>query len=48
MDWILIMLIVLFIATLAAFYAGMLPYPIGWLVLAALIVLRVNQIRRRP
>jgi len=41
-DWITALLIVLLIATLIAFFTGVLPYPVGWIVLAALLVFRLT------
>ena len=40
-DRILLVLVALLLASLAAFFTGVLPYPIGLLVLSVLIVARV-------
>jgi dihydroxy-acid dehydratase len=47
MDWILVILGVLFLATLTAFFLGIIPYPIGWIVLAFLFSARLLQIKNR-
>jgi dihydroxy-acid dehydratase len=41
-DWISALLIVLLIATLTAFFTGVFPYPVGWIVLTALLVFRLT------
>ena len=41
-DWISGLLIVLLIATLWAFFSGAFPYPYGWIVLMALLVMRLT------
>lgn len=45
-DWPLIALVLAFIALLAAFFKGDLDYPIGWLLLPALIYIRIQNIRK--
>jgi hypothetical protein len=45
MDWILVVLGVLFLATTSAFMLDFIPYPIGWIVLGLLFFLRLTQIR---
>jgi dihydroxy-acid dehydratase len=47
MDWILLLIGVLLIVTLAAFFAGIIPYPYGWMVLLVLLILRALQNRTR-
>lgn len=46
-DLPLIVLVVLFAGVIAAFVTGILRYPLGWLVLAVLIYLRIAHIRRQ-
>ncbi|MCK8602096.1 hypothetical protein [Desulfoferrobacter suflitae] len=46
-DFPLIVLVVLFAGVVAAFMRGVIAYPLGWLVVAALIYLRIVKIRRR-
>jgi dihydroxy-acid dehydratase len=41
-DWITALLVILLIATLLAFFAGVFPYPVGWIVLTALLVFRLT------
>ena len=41
-DWISGLLIVSLIATLWAFFTGAFPYPYGWIVLMALLVMRLT------
>jgi hypothetical protein len=41
-DWISGLLIVLLIVTLWAFFSGAFPYPYGWIVLLALLVMRLT------
>ncbi len=41
----LILLVVLLIATLGAFLLGILPYPVGVLVLVVLIMIRIRSIK---
>jgi len=43
----LLILIVLLIATLVAFFTGIVPYSYGWIVLAALLVFRLTAVRKR-
>jgi len=47
MDWILLLLIILLVATLIAFFAGVFPYPFGFFVLLAFIGLRFVHLRRK-
>ncbi|MGD2136888.1 MAG: hypothetical protein PVF08_01435 [Gammaproteobacteria bacterium] len=47
MDPVLLLLSALLLASLAAFLSGILPYPFGLLVLAALIAARLHD-RRDP
>ena len=42
MDRTLILLVVLLVATLAAYFAGVVSYPLGWLVIAVLIFGRLG------
>ena len=46
-DWITALLIALLAATLLAFFAGLFPYPIGWIVLTALLVFRLTSIANK-
>jgi hypothetical protein len=46
-DWISGLLIVLLIATLWAFFSGAFPYPYGWIVLTALLVMRLTATKKR-
>jgi dihydroxy-acid dehydratase len=41
-DWITLLLTVLLIATLLAFFTGVFPYPVGWIVLSALLLFRLT------
>ena len=41
LDWISALLIILLVATLVAFFTGAFPYPYGWIVITALLVLRL-------
>ena len=41
------LLILLLVATLAAFFTGIFPYPYGWLIIASLLVFRVLGSQRR-
>jgi dihydroxy-acid dehydratase len=47
MDWILVVIGLSLIATLTAFLLGLIPYPIGWIVLLLLFALRVMQIKNK-
>lgn len=47
MDWVLVLLVILLIVVLTAFLMGMLPYPIGLLVLLVLIGMRIVQSRNK-
>jgi hypothetical protein len=44
-DPYVILLAILLIATLAAFFLGVLPYPVGVLVLVVLLMFRIRSIR---
>jgi hypothetical protein len=46
-DWISGLLIVLLIATLWAFFTGAFPYPYGWIVLMALLVMRLTAMQKK-
>lgn len=41
-DWITALLVLLLAATLFAFFVGVFPYPVGWIVLTALLVFRLT------
>ena len=41
-DWISVLLILVLLATLIAFFAGVFPYPYGWIVLTILLVFRLT------
>lgn len=47
MDLLLIVLILLLVATLAAFIAGITPYPIGSIILLAFVIARIFHLRTR-
>jgi hypothetical protein len=47
MDIPLLVIGVLLVATLAAFFTGLLPYPIGWIILTAAFVGRWLFLRAR-
>ena len=47
LDRILVVLIVLLLATLAAFFSGMLPYPFGFIILSIFIIARILYLRGR-
>lgn len=38
MDWLTVILLVLLIATLIAYFSGIFPYPFGWLILVAILI----------
>jgi len=42
LDWISVLLIFVLMATLIAFFAGVFPYPYGWIVLTVLLVFRLT------
>jgi len=42
LDWISVLFIFVLIATLIAFFAGVFPYPYGWIVLTVLLVFRLT------
>jgi hypothetical protein len=47
MDRYLLLLSVLLLLTLGAFFAGFIRYPVGWLILSALLIMRINQLRKQ-
>jgi hypothetical protein len=47
MDIPLLVIGALLILTLAAFFTGLLPYPIGWIILTAALVARLLFLRAR-
>jgi hypothetical protein len=47
MDIPLLVIGALLILTLAAFFTGLLPYPIGWIILTAAFVARLLFLRAR-
>ena len=47
-DWLTILLAVLLLATLLAFFTGVFPYPFGWLIIAGLLVWRITGRKRDP
>ena len=47
MDLPLLVIIILLGITLAAFVSGLIPYPIGWIVLSAFLIARLLQLSRR-
>ena len=46
-DWISALLTGALIATLLAFFAGVFPYPYGWIVITALLVFRLTAVSQR-
>lgn len=46
-DWIALLLIVGLLATLTAFFSGLLPYPIGLIAFAALLAFRLMAMQKR-
>ncbi|MDJ0778143.1 MAG: hypothetical protein QNJ85_09785 [Gammaproteobacteria bacterium] len=46
-DGITLLLIVALVATLIAFFSGVFPYPYGWIVLTALLLMRLTATRRK-
>ena len=46
LDWIAALLASALAATLIAFFAGIFPYPYGWIVITALLVFRLTAVRR--
>lgn len=42
LDWISALLIIALMATLIAFYAGIFPYPYGFIVITLLLVFRMT------
>lgn len=47
MDLPLLLIGASLIAALTAYFMGFIPYPIGWLVLSLLLILRVRYLRRK-
>jgi dihydroxy-acid dehydratase len=47
MDIPLLVIIVLLSITLVAFFSGVIPYPIGWIVLSAFLLARLLQLSNR-
>ena len=47
MDKPLLIILLLLLATLGAFFAGLWPYPFGWIVLALLLVARLLHLKNR-
>lgn len=41
-DWITMLLSVLLVATLLAYFMGAFPYPYGWIVLSVMLVFRLT------
>ena len=41
-DWIAALLIIALIATLVAFFIGLIPYPYGWIVISLLLMFRLS------
>ena len=46
-DWITVVIVVLLLSTLAAFFAGVFSYPYGVIVLAALLLFRLSTSRQK-
>ena len=46
-DWITAVLIAALAATLLAFFSGAFPYPYGWIVLTALLFMRLSAKREK-
>ena len=40
-------MLLLLIATLVAFFTGVLPYPYGWMVIGVLLALRLTAVQKR-
>lgn len=47
MDRYLLLLSILLVLTLGAFFMRLIHYPVGWLILTALLIMRVGQLRKR-
>ncbi len=47
LDWISGLLVILLLATLYAFFAGVFPYPYGWIIITALLVFRLTAISKK-
>ena len=41
-DWLTVLLTVLLIATLLAYFSGVFPYPYGWIVLSVMLLFRLS------
>ena len=46
-DWISIVLVLLLIATLLAFFTGVFPYPYGWIALIVVLAMRWSAKRNK-
>jgi len=46
-DWISVLLVVVLVATLVAFFTGVFPYPYGWIVISVLLVFRLSAIHKQ-
>ena len=46
-DWIALLLALVLVFTLIAFFTGVFPYPFGWIVLTALLVFRLTAIHKQ-
>jgi len=46
-DGISVLLVVVLMATLIAFFTGVFPYPYGWIVISVLLVFRLTAIHKR-
>ena len=46
-DWISALLVLFLVATLSAFFAGVFPYPYGWIVISILLVFRLTAERKQ-
>ena len=46
-DLVSVLLAIVLIATLLAFFAGIFPYPYGWIVITLFLVFRLASIRER-
>jgi hypothetical protein len=47
MDRYLILIVTLLVATLTAFFLGLIPYPAGWLLFTVLFFIRHRKIRKK-
>ena len=48
MDWVLATIVLLMIATMAAFFLKLTPYPVGAALLLVLFVFRLKNMSSRP